>query len=160
MSASYRISFSLAAFKSRWHFTRHKAKKILTDNKEALSFAHHNNGNPITFVLVTEILINAVYKLGPITQCYLQREMQPQLEHGEDAQMTGCNIFSPDLHAKNSLTLQLWLRLFLLHFTHFADEVGSGRPALYFRLIYDLCRGGCIRKISHVNLAPCCNNWP
>lgn len=159
MSASCRI-FRSPLLRVAGTLCSTKQRKSSQTIKWPLSFACHNNGNPITFVLVTEILINAVYKLGPIIQCYLQREMQPQLEHGEDAQMTGCNIFSPDLRAKNSLTLQLRLRLFLLHFTHFADEVGSGRPALYFRLIYDLCRGGCIRKISHVNLAPRCNNWP
>lgn len=77
--------------------------------------------------------------------------------------MTECNISflsrrsgvgaadTPGLCTENSLTLHL--RLTLSASLHSLCRWGwQRRPAPYFRLIYDLCRGGCIRKISHVNL--------
>lgn len=51
----------------------------------------------------------------------------------------------------NSLTLHHGLLLLLLR--SFCRCGWQQLPALYFRLIYDLCRGGCITKISHLGHA-------
>lgn len=63
------LFFPFSAFKTRRHFARHKAKKILSC--PYLSLRRHNR-NPITFVFVTQILINAVYKRDPIARRYLR----------------------------------------------------------------------------------------
>lgn len=93
---------------------------------------------------------------------YLQWELDAValVEQSEDSETTECKISflsqksragaadMPDFCSENSLTLPLSASL------HSLCRWGwQQRPALYFRLIYDLCRGGCIRKISHVN--PC-----
>lgn len=75
--------------------------------------------------------------MRPISGYYLQAALDAALavEHNEDNDMTQCDIsfMSPALHTCQIPGLRpAWRcisgRLFLLHFTHFADEVGRGRP--------------------------------
>ncbi len=102
--------------------------------------------------------------MRPISQYYLQSELDVVLavEQSDDCEMTECNISflsqksragaadMPDFCTENSLMLHL--RQTLSASLHSLCRWGwQRRTTPYFRLIYDLCRGGCIRKISHVN---------
>lgn len=64
----------------------------------------------------------------PIAQRYLGAGRPPECRAGG----LGRHISPPaELRAKNGLTLRLGLRTsFLLHFAHFADELGGGPAAL------------------------------
>lgn len=111
---------------------------------------------------LTQVLINVGFiKWGQsVLRIYSgKRTLSTFMEQSEDSELIECKISflsqkstagaadMPDFASENSLTLPLSASL------HSLCRWGwQRRPALYFRLIYDLRRGGCIRKISHVNL--------
>lgn len=119
-------------------FSPHKAKKILSS--AYLSLRRHNR-KPITFVLVAQILINAVYKRDPIAQRYLHvgdagRRRNASGWQGAISLRRSC---APRTAWHCSSGSGCFCSTSLISQMSLAE---AGLRSCIFRLIYDLCRGG------------------
>lgn len=133
--------------------------------------------NPITFVLVTQILINAVYERDPNRPALSPRRRRGQAAVRRSAErMAGAQYISSSsssssaaaARAKNGLTLQLRLRTSFCSTSLISQmSLAEARPlSCVCRLIYDLCSrrggggGGALGRSATSTPAPHCNNWP
>lgn len=124
-------------------------RKILSHNQAPppppyLSL-HRNNRNPITFVFVTQILINAVYERDPNRPALSPRGRRGQAVRRNAKRMAGAQYISSSVaaesRAKNGLTLRLRLRTSFCSTSLISQmSLAEARPrSCVCRLIYDLC---------------------
>lgn len=161
--------FFVLHFRSRMLLSSAKQKKQILSDKRASYLPLSVIMGLQYILLLIEILINAgfIKKRGrSVNIIYGRSRMQPQLRskattrRWQNVTSNFCsasqrirpgNADMPDLCIDNSLMLQLGPPLSAsLH--SLCRWAWQSWPALYFTLIYDLCRGGCIREISLVHL--------